>query len=219
MNVLIVHAHPEEKSFCTSLKNTAVEFFAKQNAAVVVSDLYKTNFNPVGGIHDFVETNDKNFFKYQLEQVNAYNKDLFVDDVKSEMIKFLKADVLIFNFPLWWFSMPAILKGWVDRVFAMGFAYGAGKGVYDAGAFKNKKAFCCITTGGPEAAYGPTGRNGNLETILYHINHGMLYFVGMQTLPPFVGFSPARITEEERQKIIEEYKLFLANIDKHVSLF
>lgn len=219
MNVLIVHAHPEEKSFCTALKNTAVDFFVRQNSEVVVSDLYKMNFNPVGGKKDFIETNDKEFFKYQLEQVNAFNKDLFVDNIKAEMEKFLKADLLIFNFPLWWFSLPAILKGWVDRVFAMGFAYGAGKGVYDSGAFKNKKAFCCITTGGPEIAYGPTGRNGNLETILYHINHGMLYFVGMQTLPPFVGFSPARITEEERINIIEKYEQYLSNLDKHKQLF
>jgi len=101
----------------------------------------------------------------------------------------------------------------------MGFSYGAGKGVYDAGSFKNKKAFCCLTTGGPEAAYGPNGKNGNLETILYHINHGMLYFVGMQTLPPFVGFSPARITEEERKAVIEKYRIFLQNIETHKSIF
>ncbi len=219
MNVFIIHAHPEEKSFCTSLKNEAVDYFHQRGDEVVVSDLYLMNFNPIGGINDFKEVNNKEFFKYQLEQVNAYNNNLFVDEVKVEMEKFLNADLVIFNFPLWWFSLPAILKGWVDRVFAMGFSYGAGKGVYDAGTFKNKKAFCCLTTGGPEAAYGPSGRNGNLETILYHINHGMLYFVGMQTLPPFVGFSPARITEEERKALIEKYKLFLQNIDNHKPIF
>ncbi|MDP3583424.1 MAG: NAD(P)H-dependent oxidoreductase, partial [Ignavibacteria bacterium] len=97
--------------------------------------------------------------------------------------------------------------------------YGAGKGVYDSGAFKNKKAFCCLTTGGPEVAYGPNGKNGNLETILYHINHGMLYFVGMQTLPPFVGFSPARITDEERNLLLENYKAYLKNIDNLKPIF
>lgn len=219
MNVFIIHAHPEEKSFCTSLKNEAVDYFRQRGDEVVVSDLYSMKFNPVGGVHDFVDVNNKDFFKYQLEQVNAYNNNLFVDEVKVEMEKLLNADLVIFNFPLWWFSLPAILKGWVDRVFAMGFSYGAGKGVYDAGSFKNKRAFCCLTTGGPEAAYGPSGKNGNLETILYHINHGMLYFVGMLTLPPFVGFSPARITEEERKVVIEKYKLFLQNIDNHKTIF
>lgn len=219
MNVFIIHAHPEEKSFCTSLKNEAVDYFHKRGDEVVVSDLYLMNFNPIGGINDFKDVNNKEFFKYQLEQVNAYNNNLFVDEVKAEMKKFLNADLVIFNFPLWWFSLPAILKGWVDRVFAMGFSYGAGKGVYDAGTFKNKKAFCCLTTGGPEAAFGPNGKNGNLETILYHVNHGMLYFVGMQTLQPFVGFSPARKTEDERKAVIEKYKQFLQNIDNHKPIF
>jgi len=140
MNILIVHAHPEEKSFCSLLKGTAVEFFIKLNEEVIVSGLYKMNFNPVGSKNDFIETSDKEFFKYQLEQVNAFNKNLFVQEIKTEMDKFFKADVVIFNFSLWWFSVTAILKGWVDRVFAMGFAYGAGKGVYDSGAFKNKKS-------------------------------------------------------------------------------
>ncbi len=219
MNVFIIHAHPEEKSFCTTLKNEAVNFFQQRGDKVVISDLYSMKFNPVGGTTDFTDVNNKEFFKYQLEQVNAYKNNLFVDEVKLEMEKLLNADLVIFNFPLWWFSVPAILKGWVDRVFAMGFSYGAGKGVYDSGSFKNKKAFCCLTTGGPEAAYGPTGKNGNLDTILYHINHGMLYFVGMQTLPPFVGFSPARITEEERKAVIERYKLHLQNIDNHEPIF
>lgn len=219
MNVLIIHAHPEEKSFCSSLKNTAVDFFSQQNAEVVVSDLYKMNFNPVGGKKDFLELKDEEFFKYQIEQVNANNNNLFSGEVKLEMEKFIKANIVIFNFPLWWFSVPAIMKGWVDRVFAMGFAYGTGKGVYDSGAFKNKKAFCCLTTGGPENAYGLTGKNGTLEKILYHINHGMLYFVGMQTLPPFVGFSPARVTEEERHNIIEKYKYYLSNIENHKPMF
>lgn len=219
MNVFIVHAHPEEKSFSTTLKNCAAEYFNEQGNEVVVSDLYAIKFNPVGGANDFVDIKNKEFFKYQLEQVNAFNNNLFTEEVRQEMEKFLKADLVIFNFPLWWFSVPAILKGWVDRVFAMGFAYGAGKGVYDSGAFKNKKAFCCLTTGGPEVAYGPTGKNGNLETILYHINHGMLYFVGMQTLPPFVGFSPARITDEERKLLLENYKVYLKNIDDLKPIF
>jgi NAD(P)H dehydrogenase (quinone) len=219
MNVLIIHAHPEEKSFCTTLKNTAVDFFNQANSEVVVSDLYAMNFNPVGGKGDFINLSGTDFFKYQLEQVNAFNNNLFIEEIKIEMEKFVKADLLIFNFPLWWFSLPAILKGWVDRVFAMGFAYGAGKGVYDSGTFKNKKTFCCITTGGPATAYGLNGRNGNLETILYHINHGMLYFVGIQTLPPFVGFSPVRLTEEERQAVIENYKTYLQNIDSHKPIF
>lgn len=212
--VLIIHAHPEPKSFCASLKNTAVDYFQSQGAEVKVSDLYAMGFNPVGDKHDFVKLENESFFKYQTEQVHAFQNDLFETSLKEEMTKLEWCDTLIFNFPLWWFGLPAILKGWVDRVFAMGFVYGAGKGVYDNGVYKNKIAFTCITTGGPEVAYGPGGRNGPLETILFPIHHGMFYFLGIKTLPPFITFAPTRISEEERKEQLEKYKEHLGELSR-----
>ncbi len=217
--ILIVHAHPEKKSFNAALKNSASDYFISQGAEVLVSDLCKMNFNPVGGKHDFKRLDNEDFFKYQLEQVHAFKNDLFTDEVKKEIEKFLWCDVIILNFPLWWFGLPAILKGWVDRVFAMGLTYGAGKGVYENGVFKDKKAFLTFTTGGPEMAYAPGGKNGNLDTILYPIQHGMLYFVGMQVLPYFVSFAPARVTDEERVKELERYKKYLSELDNFPVLY
>jgi NAD(P)H dehydrogenase (quinone) len=217
--VLIVHVHPEENSFCSALKNTAIEHFTNKGAQVKVSDLYKMNFNPVGGKHDFTTLQNNNYFKYQLEQVNAYQNNLFADDVKLEMEKLEWCDTLIFNFPLWWFGLPALLKGWVDRVFAMGFIYGAGKGVYDAGTFKNKTAFLTFTTGGPELAYGPNGKNGSLDVILYPIQHGMFYFAGMKTLPPFVCFSPVRMDDNTRTNELLKYKNYLSSIDDKIAIY
>jgi len=216
---LIVHAHPEEKSFNSALKNTARDYFISQGAEVVVSDLYQLNFNPIGGKHDFKILENSDFFKYQMEQVYAFKNDLFTDEVKKEMDKFLWCDTIIFNFPLWWFGLPAILKGWVDRVFAMGVTYGAGKGVYDNGAFKEKKAFLTFTTGGPEIAYGANGKNGYLDTILYPIQHGMLYFLGMQVLPHFVSYSPTRITDEERKNELERYKKYLVGLNSLTPIY
>lgn len=207
--VLIVHAHPESQSFCNALKNEAVSYFQSQGAEVKVSDLYAMGFNPVGNKHDFTELQNPDFFKYQMEQVHAHQHNLFSAEVKTEMDKLEWCDTLIFNFPLWWFGLPAILKGWVDRIFAMGLVYGAGKGVYDNGTYKNKTAFLTLTTGGPEIAYGETGKNGNLDTILYPIQHGMFYFAGMTVLPPFISFSPARITDEERKTQLALYKTYL----------
>lgn len=210
--VLVIHAHPESKSFCSSLKNETISYFQSQGAEVKVSDLYSMGFNPVGGPRDFTELQNPEYFKYQMEQVNAFQNDLFVSSLKAEMDKLEWCDTLIFNFPLWWFGLPAILKGWVDRVFAMGLTYGAGKGVYDKGTYHDKTAFLTITTGGPEIAYGPAGKNGELETILYPIQHGMLYFVGMTVLPPFISFSPARLTDDERAGQLKLYKKYLSDL-------
>jgi NAD(P)H dehydrogenase (quinone) len=217
--ILIVHAHPETNSFCSSLKNNAIDYFKSMGAEVKISDLYQLNFNPIGDKHDFTQLENPEFFKYQLEQVHAYQQGLFEPSLQTEMDKLEWCDTLIFSFPLWWFGMPAILKGWVDRVFAMGFVYGAGKGVYDKGVYPNKKAFLTFTTGGPEVAYSPTGKNGNLETILYPIHHGMLYFIGMQVLPPFICYSPARMSEEDRANELIRYRTYLSKVGDEQPLY
>lgn len=210
--VLIIHAHPEPKSFCSSLRTAAVEHFSKKGGLVQQSDLYAMGFNPVGGKEDFKALNNPDFFKYQMEQVNAYTNNLFVDELKEEMNKLEWCDVLIFNFPMWWFGLPSILKGWIDRVFAMGFAYGNGKGVYENGIFKEKTAFVTFTTGGPEISY-MEGKNGDLKTILFPIHHGVFYFAGMTVLPPFISFGPARKSKEELTFELDRYKTFLESID------
>lgn len=213
MNVLIIHAHPEPRSFCSALKDQATETFSRKGHEVRISDLYAMNFHPIGGVHDFKNGYDTGYFKYQAAQFDAYKNDLFVDELKVEMDKILWADLIVFSFPVWWFGLPAIMKGWVDRVFAMGFAYGAGKGVYGSGVFKEKRSFCILTTGGPEAAYGPTGKNGTIDQTLFPIHHGMLYFVGMTVLEPFIAYSPARLSEEERKGLLEKIKIKIENIE------
>lgn len=217
--ILIIHAHPEPQSFCSSLKNTAVEHFTAAGAEVQVSDLYAMGFQPVGDRHDFLSLSNPEFFKYQQEQVNAFQHQLFEPGIQSEMDKLEWCDTLVFNFPLWWFGLPAILKGWVDRVFAMGFVYGAGKGVYENGYYRHKKAFLTLTTGGPAIAYGPSGKNGSIDTILYPIQHGMLYFCGMQVLPPFISYAPARSSEEERALELLRYEEHLAALEQATPIF
>jgi len=212
MNVFIIHAHPEPKSYSSALKDTALNYFENSGNKVIVSDLYKMKFNPVGDKNDFKKLSAEVFFKYQTEQVNASKNDLFSDEIKIEMEKLLWADLVIFNFPMWWFSVPAIMKGWVDRIFAMGFSYGAGKGVYAEGIFKTKKGMLCVTTGGPESAFKENGRNGDIDKILFPINHGILYFVGMQTLPYFIVYGAARLNEVERETKISEYETHLSKI-------
>lgn len=210
--VLIIHAHPEPQSFCSSLRTTASNYFTQNGYQVKESDLYTMKFDPVGDKRDFKATHNPGFFKYQMEQVNAFEHDLFVNDLKKEMDKLEWCDILIFNFPLWWFGLPAIIKGWVDRVFAMGFVYGAGKGVYENGFFKEKTAFITMTTGGPEMAYNG-GKNGDMSTILFPIQHGMFYFAGMTVLPPFISYSPARKSEEELKAELDRYKKYLDKMD------
>ena len=75
------------------------------------------------------------------------------DRIQQELDKLLWADLLIFNFPIYWFSTPAILKGWIDRVLVCGICYG-GKRFYDQGGLSGKKALVTVTLGGREHMFG-----------------------------------------------------------------
>ncbi|MBK7183553.1 MAG: NAD(P)H-dependent oxidoreductase [Bacteroidetes bacterium] len=63
--------------------------------------------------------------------------------------------------------------------------------------------------------YAQEGRNGDIEKILFHINHGMLYFTGMDVVPPFIAYSVARLAAEEREHQLENYKKYLLDFNQH----
>src|SRR5689334_21931502 len=102
-NVLIVHAHHEPKSFCSALKDRAVEVFRAQGANVVISDLYAQRFNPVSDRRNFVSVADPNYLKQQQEEAYASDHDGFAPEIETEIRKLEACDFLLFSFPLWWF--------------------------------------------------------------------------------------------------------------------
>ena len=153
---------------------------------------------------------DPDYFKYGIEQTKASEAKTFSADVAGEQEKLLRADLLIFQFPLWCFGLPAIMKGWVDRVFAAGLTYGGGRW-YSNGIFKGKRAMVSLTTGGGPTIYSPTGLNGEMDSLLFPIQHGMFYFLGFDVLPPFVAWSVARSSQEQREEYLREYAERLRN--------
>lgn len=212
MRILIVHAHEEQHSFNAAMKNLAVRTFEEQGHVVVVSDLYRMGFKAVADGNDFLERRDKHYLKRQFEEKAAFELGTHAHDIVLEQEKLLAADLVILQFPLWWFSMPAILKGWVDRVMSMGFAYGGGKW-YDQGGLKGRRAMLSVTTGGPEPSYSEHGISGPMDQILFPIQHGILFFCGLEVLPPFVAWGPAHRTDPERLALLEAYRQHLLSLD------
>jgi NAD(P)H dehydrogenase (quinone) len=205
MRVFIVHAHPETKSFSGAMTRTATEALRAAGNEVAISDLYAMGFNPVSDRRNFTTMSDPAYFRQQAEEAHAASHDGFATELQQEMDKLFWCDVLILQFPLWWFGLPAILKGWVDRIFASGRTYGGGKW-YDRGVFVGKRAMCALTIGGPESMYSVRGLNGALSTILFPINHGMLYFTGFTVIEPFVVHAPVRKTDAERAAELGRYR-------------
>jgi NAD(P)H dehydrogenase (quinone) len=219
VNVLIVYAHPEPKSFNGAMKDMAVETLRRAGSEVVVSDLYAMRFNAVVGPDDFTgERADPEFFSVQKEQTKAYESGTLSPDIVAEIEKLKRANLVIFQFPIWWFGMPAILKGWADRIFARGFAYIPGR-KYDTGMFRGKTAMVAATTGTSADTYAPDGIDGDILTVLWPIHNGLLRYSGFDVLPPFVAYMPGRVTPADREACLTAYGKRLLELDKTPRLF
>jgi NAD(P)H dehydrogenase (quinone) len=168
--------------------------------SVVVSDLYAMQFNPVSDRRNFTTVKNAAFFKQQIEELNATEVGGFATDVEAELRKMEECDLMIWQFPLWWFGLPGILKGWVDRVFAMGRTYG-GERFYENGVFKGKRAMLSLTTGGPESAYRKGAWNGDIDAILRPVQRGIFRFTGWDVLAPHIVYAPVRTTPAPGDRI------------------
>lgn len=205
-NVLLVYAHPEPTSATRHLVEIAIRTLEAQGHTVTLSDLYGMGWKAVFDQSDFPTRVNPERLAFINESGHAYATGSQTPDVEQEQAKLHAADAVILLFPLWWFGMPAIMKGWIDRVWAFGLAYGyqgAGNTYrYGEGGFAGKRAMLAVTVGGPEIDYSPRGINGPLEQLLFPITHGSLFFPGMQVLPTFAAYDAVRI-DAERMALIE----------------
>ena len=108
MKCLFVLAHPLENSLCCHLSKETISHMEGKGYKVTVKNLYQENFNPV---------------LTKAERASYYKKQFDASQLKSDIDQLRETDSLILIFPTWWFSFPAILKGWFDRVWAPGYAY------------------------------------------------------------------------------------------------
>lgn len=121
------------------------------------------------------------------------------------------ADIVIVQFPLWWFRPPAILKGWLDRVLVNGFVIGVSKpGTrpwlrYGEGRLVGRRGLLAVTAGGREAQFSRRGINGPNEDFLFPLDHGVFHYTGMSALEPFVTFSAARASTPDFMDISDRY--------------
>ena len=202
MNVLLVFAHPEPRSLNGALRDIVVAELKAQGHEVRVSDLYAQGWTSEIDRADFPHLAPDARLSIATASGEAFKAGVLTGDVMAEQQKLLWADAVILQFPLWWFTMPAILKGWVDRVYSYGFAYGVGEHSdkrwgdrYGEGVFAGKRAMLVVTTGGWEEHYSERGINGPIDDLLFPINHGVLFYPGFDVLPSFVAHRVNRLDE------------------------
>ncbi|EPS3387552.1 NAD(P)H-dependent oxidoreductase [Vibrio vulnificus] len=126
-------------------------------------------------------------------------------NIDKEQARLLEHDVIVFQFPLYWYSTPALLKEWQDLVLEYGFAYGT-----DGTALKDKLMLCVVSAGGKEQAYKAEGYNHfTIRQLLAPIEQ-MAALTSMHYLPPFAIFGARTALEENRiDQHVERYVTLL----------
>lgn len=114
-------------------------------------------------------------------------------DIDAEQKRLLEHDVVIFQFPLYWYSTPSILKEWQDLVLEYNFAYG-----HKGTALHGKAFFCALTAGGKEDAYQTDGYNHFPINELLRPLEQTANLTGMKWLPPFALFGARTAADDNR---------------------
>lgn len=128
--ITIIYAHPWDGSFNKVILTTLIEYINELKIPYNLIDLNKDNFNPV----------------FTSEELALFQKGQALDPLVIKYQKFLKnSDSLIFVFPIWWYDVPSILKGFEEKVFLKNFAYKNGK-MGLIGSLTNIQSATIITT-------------------------------------------------------------------------
>jgi NAD(P)H dehydrogenase (quinone) len=171
----------------------------------MLSDLYAMKFDPVLKASDFPERKNLEFFNAFLEAIKASRTGVFAQDIKEEMEKVKWADFVIFQFPIYFTSMPAIMKGLIDRVLAPGFGFNPiTSNAYDTGLFTGKSAMLVTTTGAPREMYSEGGAHGDLNKHLKSITHCIFEYMGMKVLPSHIIYEVSNISREKGAEELEK---------------
>lgn len=204
--ILLVSAHPEPRSLNAALTAFAVEHLRAAGHEVRVSDLYAMKWKATVDADDFPDEAAERRLEVMAASERATLAGLLSPDIAAEQEKLLWSDAVILQFPMWWFSVPAILKGWIDRVFTSGFAYGpAVPPPYGDGPLAGRRALVSVTIGARESAFSDRGVHGRLEDVLHPLQHGLLWFTGIAPLAPFAVHGSNEVPQDQFAAAKREY--------------
>ncbi|MGG0184702.1 NAD(P)H-dependent oxidoreductase [Bacillus rhizoplanae] len=186
MKHLIVYAHPNPQSFNHAILETFQGQLQEKGHDVRVRDLYAINFNPVLAANDFI----------------SFSQGNTPADIKAEQEHITWADVITFIYPVWWTGLPAILKGYVERVFSQGFAF-----TYSPNGVEKfltgKKGVLLSTMGNSKENYDASGM---FEAMKKTTDAGIFDFTGIEAVEHAFYTSVPSVDNETRTQYLEEVK-------------
>jgi len=195
------------------MKDRAVDVLQKGGHDVKVSDLYAMRFKATLDMDDFPDPCNRSFFSIANEMMGGYTRGKLAPDVLAEIGKVKWADLLLFQFPIWWSSAPAMLKGWIDRVFVQGFVVNLPNGEFYAnGLLKGKKAMISTTMGSGAELYTEDGPHGDLNLHLKSLWHNTFEFCGMEVVPSFYVFNAGEMEEFQVEAELDRWEEYLRSV-------
>lgn len=197
----IVYAHPEPHSFVAAMRDTTEAALQSAGWKTTLTDLTASHFNPVAAPSDFGSRARPDYLVYAVEQRHAWETKSIAPQIAAEVTAVLESDLLVLVFPVFWFSVPAQMKGWIDRVFLSGPLYG-GRRIYDRGGMRGKRALVVASLGGREHMFGPTALHGELKGMLRHLLQGALGYVGYSVLEPCFAHHVPYVDADARAEML-----------------
>lgn len=194
MNCLIIYSHFNPESFNHALVEVLTETLSKSHH-VKIRDLYALSFNPV----------------LTKQDMDGLERGAPPSDIQTEQELVRWADTLFFVFPIWWSSMPAIMKGYIDRIFSFGFAYMADeKGAQ--GLLQGKKVYLVNTTGADEDT---NNRYGVFQSMQNLVDVGIFQFCGMEVVGHQYFAAVQHVSAEERTVMISKFRSAVERFGAH----
>ncbi|UVL31454.1 NAD(P)H-dependent oxidoreductase [Pseudomonas donghuensis] len=163
MHALVVVAHHDPRSLTHSLAATFAEGLAHNGDRAEVVDLYGEGFNPLFGPADHA----------------VHHRATAPADVLAEQARIDRSDALVLIYPVYWWSMPALLKGWIDRVFVNGWAFDFSPQAPLAKRLRHLNVHLVGVGGADAATYA---RHGYEQAMKTQIDHGIFDYCGARVL-------------------------------------
>ena len=192
----MVTSHPESASFNFALADAAERTFRENGVSLRHTRLYQDGFAIAPGRSDFEAFPETLPLRLMDAQRHSEAHGGFVLSLRQEQEALVWADLLMLQFPVWWGSYPAALKGWIERVLAYGFAYGREK------TLPPKAVVLSVTTGGADTDRERAEYVERLDSLADDV----FGYMGWRVHPHLIAHGPARATDEARRDMLREHR-------------
>lgn len=190
-NALIITAHPTAKSLSHSLSARIAGHLREQGTAVEMADLYAESFSP--------STSQADLDLY-------HGNNVVPADIQREHQRVGNADMLVFVFPIYWWSVPGLLKGWFDRVLTLNWAYKVAEDGRIVGNLRDVPVRLVATGGSDQRGFD---RHGYTTAIQTQIVEGVFGFCGLKDVKLNILYQADTATPEQVESFVENLKTVL----------